>query len=290
MLQSYAYGLGQSRIGVQQRPRYGLIEIDGRKAGVLQILEAGALKNTLHAVILDRGPLWLDGFGEKRHWEAFLSAFSREFPARLGRKRRFIPEIDANSFILDLLHAYGWRQKSGSGYQTLWLDLTQSEDVLRKDLKKNWRNVLTKAEKSGLELVFDDTGRDLPWLLQHYTADRAAKGYDGPSVSLLKAMAAHALPRKEMLTAMACLRGKPVAGVLIFCHGGSATYQIGFTDDQGRSTGAHHMLLWHAVLALKARGIKDFDLGGLNDDTAKGVAAFKHGMGGDLLALPGIFG
>lgn len=281
LLQSYPYAQAMAEIS-GQKPRWGLIKIDKIDAGLVQILEVGFLKNLIHAVILDRGPLWFDGFGEKAHIEAFFNEFNRQFPNRIGRKRRIIPETD----IELASSAY---QKNGNGYQTIWLDLGQGEETLRANLKKNWRGTLQKAENTDFTLEWDSKGDHFQWLLQNYAVDKEAKGYDGLSVKLLKTLAKYYLPRGELVIGKASLNGKGVAGILILCHGSAATYQIGFTTPEGRDNGAHHLLLWQALGVLKFKRIRDFDLGGINDETAKGVKRFKEGLGGKAITISGMY-
>ena len=254
---------------------------------MLQIFEAGLFGKLLHAVILDRGPLWFDGFNTPENVEAFLVEFNRQFPARFGRKRRFIPEIENSNEVLNLFTKHGFQKTSVSNFETIWLDLTPDLEILRTNLKKNWRGVLQKAEKENITIEWDNKGAHFPWLMQNYAADRMTKGYDGPSVKLLKALAETFIPRGEMLIARALVNGKPIAGIMLLCHGMGATYQIGFSDKTGRTKGAHHILLWHALEYLKQNGITDLDLGGVNNETAKGVKQFKMGMGGTLFSNPG---
>ena len=70
------------------------------------------------------------------------------------------------------------------------------------------------------------------------------------------------------------LENDAIASILLLCLGCCATYQIGRISDTGWTYAAHNYLLWHAVKFLKDRGIKDFDLGGINDESAKGVKRF----------------
>ena len=281
LLQSYPYAQAMAETK-GQKPRWGLITIDGKEAGLVQILEVSLFFKAIHAVILDRGPIWFDGFGNSEHISAFFTELNRQFPNRIGRKRRIIPELEAN------LEPLGY-QKTGGGYETIWLDLTQSEQELRAGLKKNWRGALQKAEAAGFTLDWDNKGQHLNWLMQHYAVDKETKGYDGPSVKLLRTLAKYHLPRDEMLIGRACLDGKEVAGILILMHGSAATYQIGFTSPEGRDAGAHHLLLWQALGVLKFKRIRDFDLGGINDETAKGVKRFKQGMGGQTVKTGAIY-
>lgn len=281
LLQSYPYAQAMAELK-GQKPRWGLVKIDNQEAGLVQILEVGLFKNIIHAVILDRGPIWLDGFGEPAHVEAFFKEFNRQFKNRICRKRRIIPETAIN------LETLGF-EKTGSGYDTIWLDINRPVDELRDGLKKNWRGTLQKAEKANFTLEWDSKGDHLAWLIQNYAVDKETKGYDGPSVKLLKALVKYHLPRGEVVIGKANLDGKEVAGILILCHGCSATYQIGFTSDEGRSNGAHHLLLWQALGVLKFKRIKHFDLGGINDETAKGVKQFKEGLGGQITSISGMY-
>lgn len=281
LLQSYSYAHAMCKLN-NQTARWGMIEIDGVEAGIVQILEAGLLKNAIHAIILDRGPLWFDGFGNENHIKSFFTTFNQQFPARFGRKRRIIPETDLDLTSLGL-------KKSNKGYETLSIDLRKDLETLRANLKKNWRGALQKAEKSHITIEWDASGEHFPWLIQNYAVDRETKGYDGPSVKLIRALATTMLPRGEMLIGRAILNGQPIAGIMIICHGRGATYQLGFSNTAGRQHNAHHILLWHAIERLKNNGITDFDLGGTNDETAKGIKKFKQGMGGKAIQLSGLY-
>ncbi|MCB1532090.1 MAG: GNAT family N-acetyltransferase [Alphaproteobacteria bacterium] len=266
-----------------------MIEIDGREAGLVQILEAGFFGNLIHAVIVDRGPLWFEGFGSTAHFKAFTAELNRQFPRRFGRKRRFIPEIEDNPKTRNILKKNNFYPIGQHGYETIWVDLTQEENILMSTLKAQSRNKLRKAQKADLTIEWDEKGAYLPWLLTTYSLDKKEKSYDGPSVKLLQALGRTFLP-KNMLIGRALINDKPVGAILILCHGSGATYQIGWSSQEGRKTAAHHRLLWDAFCVLKNKGIKDFDLGGVNDGTAKGVKQFKSGMGGHLVRLPGLYG
>jgi len=266
----------------KQKPRWGVIMIDDEEVGLIQIMEAGIFKNLIHAVILDRGPLWFKGYTTEENIKAFFTEFNRQFPNRFGRKRRIIPETNIDIAPLGYKHI-------GGQYETIWIDVTQSQESLKAALKKSWRGTLNKAEKQNFKLEWDSKGEHFQWLMQHYAVDKETKGYEGPSVKLLKTLAKYHLPRGELLIGRASLDGKEVAGILILCHASGATYQIGFTTPQGRDHGAHHLLLWQALGVLKFKQIRDFDLGGINDDTAKGVKKFKQGMGGQTITLSGIY-
>lgn len=287
-LQSYAYAKAICPLH-RQSARWGVIMMDGVRAGLVQILEAKALGGLLHALMLDRGPLWFDGYGNDAHFAAFLQALRKNFPKRWGRKIRFIPEVIESAHVSSLLEQNGFTKMDGSAYQTLWLNLEPSEETLQQSMRKNWRNMLSKAGRENIEIEWDDTGKNFPWLAKTYLLDKAQKDYDGLSAETLKSLAQNFAAEKSLLIARAIKDGKPCGAALFFLHGRAATYQIGWTSDGGRRIGAQNLLLWESILRLKKNGYTDLDLGGGNDAAAKNVQKFKEGLGGSLLVLPGLY-
>ncbi len=282
LLQAPAYAWAMAKLN-RQKIRYGLITINGESAGYVQILEAGIFKNVVHAILLDRGPIWCKGFGSAEDFTAFISEFSKHFPGRLGRKIRFIPETPPEH--AQILKQSGFKP-IGQNYQTIWLNLRPPIETLHKNLKKNWRADLKKAEN--LKTIWSDEGHNFSWLMKNYEQDKRNKGYDGVSLKTMVHLAAEFSRGKNMLIGTALFDEKPIAAIVILTHGNAATYQLGYTSETGRKTHAHHLLLWQAIENLKQRGINDFDLGGINEDTAKGVKRFKMGMGGKIVETLGL--
>ncbi len=288
LLQSVPYGCVVAQMN-QQRLRHGIILIDEQEAGVVQILEAGLFRNMVHGLIIDRGPLWFDGRGGVDDMACFLDAFCRKFPKRLGRRIRFIPEVADTQNMHDLLVQYGFQKKGTHNYQTYWLDIKPDMDALRQNLSGRWLRQLKKAEKSNLEIVWSDEGAHFAWLMNNYGQDRDQRNYDGASVKTMIALSREFSRGKNMLIGTALLEGEPIASILLLNHGRASTYQIGYSSDIGREKRAHYALLWRALSELKERNIDAFDLGGVNDESAKGVKVFKEGMGGALHEMLGFY-
>lgn len=272
----------------RQQYRVGLIKVNGMPAGLVTIIEVGVMKNALHAVMIDRGPVWLSGYGHQEHFKAFAVALREAFPKRIGRRMRFIPECGGDPQMVKFLTALGFVSKSVP-YKTIWLDMRLSLEDLRADQKGRWRNALSKGEKSDLEIVLSDEGKHFSWAMLGYEKDKKEKGYPGADMKTIVAMAKQFSRGKNMIVATALFDAKPIASIVIFIHGRSATYQIGYTTKTGREKCAHHLLLWETVKRLKERKIDDFDLGGINDEDAKGVRDFKRGLGGEEIETPGLF-
>lgn len=275
------------RLHQQLMTRFGVIELDGQARGLIEIQEAG-LGKLIHAVTFHRGPLWLDEPASASEWKVFLDLYSSTFRKRPGRIRRFLPELE------DTPEARSWMDDTGftrvgEGYQTLWVDLRPETDTLRKNLKANWRNKLNGAERSGLSVEEDFKGSHADWLLSRYAADKAERGYGGAKPKFQQQLISDLVLDDGVMILRAMDGGTPVAGILVLQHGVSATYQVGWTSDTGRKTRAHHLLLWHAMIRLKSRGINWFDLGGINPDEAEGVTQFKAGLGGQDYTTVGLY-
>ncbi len=102
LLQHYPYAQTM-RLAHNMGARHGLISLDGQPAGIVQIGEVGVFRNAIHALSLDRGPLWFRGFGNPAHVALFFAEFNRQFPRRLGRRRRILPEVAFDDTTIERL-------------------------------------------------------------------------------------------------------------------------------------------------------------------------------------------
>lgn len=289
LLQHFPYAKAE-RLVNQRSARNGVIKIDGEEVGLVQVGEAALFGKLLHVVSLDRGPLWFPKCDTLENIGLFFAEFRRQFPRRLGRKVRILPEVDDGGLNRSVLAEAGLiRNEQFEGYQTLWLDLRANPDKLRGRMDSDFRRMLAKSEKSDLDISEDWSGLSADGFLGAYEADKAQKGYSGPSRQILEALLKFMVGRKEALILTAEISGELVAGVMLLVHGSAATYQVGFNLEAGRKAAAHHALLWRGLLALKDRGVLDFDLGGVNEAGARGVAKFKRQLGGRAVTLAGFY-
>lgn len=290
LLQHAAYAQADRDVN-QMGMRRGIIRIDGREAGLVQLGEVGLVRNLVHVVNLDRGPLWFEGLGTLEAQAAFFKLFAKEQPRRFGRKRRLLPEIEDTGPGRAVMETAGFtRADKYQGYETIWVDLRPEEERMRAKLDGNWRRFLSKSERAEFSVREDWLCEGADDFLRTYEADRAAKNYSGPSRRMLEALIRFMVPRGEAVILTAEREGEaPLAGMLMLLHGSSATYQVGWNLVEGRKVWAHHRLFWHAMVMLRARGITDFDLGGVNDESAQGIKRFKEGLGGRFVKLVGFY-
>jgi hypothetical protein len=57
-------------------------------------------------------------------------------------------------------------------------------------------------------------------------------------------------------------------------------YLFGATDEQGMQTSAAYLVQWEIVQALKAAGVRRYDLNGIDPERNPGTYHFKRGLSG----------
>ena len=199
-----------------------------------------------------------------------------------------IPEVPNDAQYIGILNKF-YTQVSPDGYQTVLVDLKKSEEDLRAGLHSKWRNQLRKAEKSGVEFSLDETGESFPRFMLNYKMDQYMKSYKNLSARHVKLYFKMFSQAGGAFLAHIGSPDDPLASALVFVHGNTATWQIGWLSDEGRKICANHLLLYKIVTILKERHITCFDLGGVNDADASGIKHFKMGMGGTLVASAGLY-
>ncbi|WP_119677674.1 lipid II:glycine glycyltransferase FemX [Indioceanicola profundi] len=270
-------------------PRLGVIELEDQPIGLIVMMEKRFL-GAVRVARLHRGPLIRPEAAKSAVLASVMQVLRQAYPTGLLRWTAIVPELPAGEETEAMLRWAGWRRDKGPGYRTVWLDLSRTEAELRAGLAQKWRNALNQAERVGLTVETDRDGSSLlPWLTERYMADKAAKGYRGPSPALLTRLRTAMHKDGDILVMRATKDGQDAAGILMLGHGLAATYQVGWTGEIGRRTRAHNLLLWRAALELKAQGRHWLDLGGLLPDQAPGVTSFKRGMGGEEVELAGVW-
>jgi lipid II:glycine glycyltransferase (peptidoglycan interpeptide bridge formation enzyme) len=278
MQQHWIYGASMRLPGMQIHRAE--VQLDGKTVALAQFI-CRRYAYLLGVALCTRGPIWLSEVSDSDK-ARIQRALKRSLPMSRPRIILFSPDLT------DPKHpSMASLTRVLTGYSTVMLDLSQPLTALRAGLHPYWRNRLSTAERSGLkiaELAHDSP--ELPRVLAEENRQRERKRFYALPLGFIE----HYLEEggaESALILQASWQSRPVAAMLFLIHGSSATYQLGWTNPQGRALNAHNLILWGAIERLQQRGIVKLDLGGVNTHDLPGISRFKINTGGEVITYAG---
>jgi len=205
------------------------------------------------------------------------------------RRRNLLLQIVPNAFegspraqlFKEAFSGFTARRAGPKSYRTFVLDLTPSLEQLRRSLDKKWRNQLNAAERNGLDVVALPANEAYEAFGRMYKQMRTRKTFDTTVDIEEFGRIQEQLPETQRMRILICLReGCPVAGLIAAVMGDSAVYLLGATSDEGLTAKGSYLLQWRLIQELKQKGVKWYDLGGIDPDKNPGVYHFKKGLSG----------
>jgi hypothetical protein len=278
--------------GEAVRDHYGMsveravIRSGNETLGIFQLFKKRFL-GVVDVSRLVRGPIWIDRLAGSAPRIEAMSAIAKSFSLPRRDLLFWTPELSDTPEHRDLMRKVG-KRRMVTGLSTAWLDITKTSEELLRGFSGNWRNMLRAGKRANLKTRIRDDGKGVSTHLAAYDAFRQQKRFVGPPSELIRSMSENG-SKGDIVTLTAGTTQQIVAGILFVRHGNSATYYTSWNSDEGRNSRAHNVLLWRAIQELRERGIKWLDLGGLNTESAAGVARFKIGLGGEIVTLSGTY-
>jgi hypothetical protein len=264
------------------RPCPLAITFDDRMIGVCMLRRGQVMGGLLQAVTIDRGPLFINPDDALLYQAAFWNWFHRQYPKRLGRRRRLIPEFSNEDQQID----FGVLRPIPP-YQTSWIDLGLPEETLKKNMRKNWRHSLRQAETQNVIIQDQVDDKNLRKILL-FAAQQNKSGQQPAHFDFLyRLSAAFRTSGQLYLFYLTSADRGPLAGGIFYGHGKAVTWQVGFVTEAGRSGLANYAMLWAAIRAFRRRGFCYLDLGGLINQENSGLNYFKQGLGGEDVQFVG---
>jgi lipid II:glycine glycyltransferase (peptidoglycan interpeptide bridge formation enzyme) len=283
------WSAGRLQAGAQNLSHL-VLRKDGELAGLAQVAIRKLPFVPCGVATVYWGPLWRrrgrDVSGEDL--ARLMSALKDEYASKRGCLLRVWPAsfrdsaMDASDPTLEVLRAHGFRSHDESApYRTLLLDLSPSEDDLRKNLDSKWRNQLKAAEKAELRLTegsSDAMYETFTALLQEMVSRKKFE----TQVDYERYARIHRdLPPTLKMRLIICWQGDdPVAAGVFSAVGDTGTYVFGATANSGLRLNGSNLIQWTAIKWMKARGCRWYDLGGVDPAGNPGVYRFKKGIAG----------
>lgn len=163
---------------------------------------------------------------------------------------------------------------------TLILDLRKSEDELMSAMSKKTRQYIRKSQREDLEFREVTSAREINACLSiyHETAERAGFGLHSDGYyHLVKSALGKASPIFAAFTRSSddSPYDRPVSFVWFAASNTTSFELYGGMNDDGMNLRANYGLKWHAICAMKERGVIRYDVNGLLND---GISNFKRGF------------
>lgn len=285
LIQCWAYGEAKAGTGPWRVERGLITGPDGAAVGAAQVL-LRQLRFVGDAMAwLNRGPLRLAGVAATPELEAgMLAAVAAHYAGARGLYLRIAPMAPASgedAFDPVSAEAAGLAVTETPGWASAVLDLAAGEDERRAALHGKWRNALVKAERAEIEVRHGDSDDLFERFIVGHRAHMKRLGPEGGLDEWLLCGIKSVLPAdRPLLVALAMIDGRAAAGMVFVRYGDTAEYLAGHADDKGRAENASQLLLWSAMMRLKALGCRRFDLGGMDEIlTPDGIFRFKARTG-----------
>jgi GNAT acetyltransferase-like protein len=164
-------------------------------------------------------------------------------------------------------------------YRTFLLDLDPGLEELRKRLDKKWRNQLSRAERNDMRMITGTGVAEFRTFCLLYNQMRQRKAFETTVDVEEFARIQDDLPESHRMRVSICEdKGVPVAGLVASAMGDSAIYLLGATSDEGLNSKGSYLLQWNLLEWLKEKGMKQYDLGGIDPVGNPGVYSFKKGF------------
>ncbi|MDQ3099646.1 MAG: peptidoglycan bridge formation glycyltransferase FemA/FemB family protein [bacterium] len=168
---------------------------------------------------------------------------------------------------------------------TSQLDITQTEDDLLKNMRKNTRSEIKKALQSPITIETSDNPDDIQKFYE-IQLDTAKRQHFVPfSYDFLHIQFENFRTKDLVKLYSAKVNNETIAMAFIIFYGQEAVYHYGASTPLAREYPAAYLLQWEAIKEAKRRGLKKYNFWGVSpegqsDHRFYGVSIFKRGFGG----------
>lgn len=276
--QDWDYGRFKELAGGIQARRFKIVDAN-IVVGIFQTFEKKPKWSPhIRIIYLNRGPLILEN---STSYKALLILIAKKYSLLKGCVFLLNPFKSLRNGIMKDLRESRFFNLKLSFYETSYVDLMESEAVLRSKLHSKWRNQLVKSEKSDAEVYHDLSETHVEFILKTYDEMVRNKQFNALRSDELRVLFEVFIKHKKLIISVALDSEETIIGYTIyltFCN--RAVYFIGWSNSKGRKLNVSNLLLWNSIVYLKKGNYKELDLGGYDSKNLPGIASFKKRLGG----------
>jgi hypothetical protein len=232
------------------------------------------------------GPVWrrLDVPEDVQVFRQAIRALRNEFSLRRGLVLRIYPlafygkDDDLKQILTDEGFSF---HDDGKSHRTLIMNLEPSLQEIRAGLDQKWRNCLNRAIKNGLEIIQGEDEILFQEVTKIYLEMVRRKGLvDLSDIGHLIKVQRDLPPELKLKVILCRLNGEICAGAIFSAIGTTAVYLVGASSNAGLKSNGSYMVQWAFVEWIKEKGLRYYNLNGINPETNPGTYHFKRGLAG----------
>jgi peptidoglycan pentaglycine glycine transferase (the first glycine) len=165
------------------------------------------------------------------------------------------------------------------------LDIRTTEEELLKQMKKNTRYSIRKAEKDGVKIKKSQSLDDFEIFWNIYMTTATRQQFIPYSREYLKKEFELFLKNNKAVLFFGTYHDEPVSTAFVVYANGSGYYHHGASNQKFPSVPASEYVQWAAIQEAKARGCEHYNFWGIVPESATkhpwyGLSKFKRGFGG----------
>ncbi len=269
---------------------YCVIEKEGEVSAIAQVrIKTIPILNRGIAYIR-WGPLWQlrNRSPEPENLRVALQELHAEYVVKRKLVLRIMPNITDKA---EIFSSSGFEKFTNhKPYRTFVVDISESPEEIRKRFRKKWRYSLKQAEKKGVAVKSGSSLEMFDTFLNLYRSMHNRKKFkEFVDVNSFRNIQQLLSPQNKMKIFIAYFENNPVASIVVSGMGNTGIYLLGGSNEIGLKYSASYLLQWKAIEWLKEKGIRFYDLGGIDPDANPGVYTFKKGMGGEDVSFIGTY-
>lgn len=174
-------------------------------------------------------------------------------------------------------------------YHSFVLRVDDSEEGIRKRLRKSFRRDVKYAENAQIEII-QGAGEEFCDILEKlYLVSLQRKNFQGLNPKEFIGPQQMLSAVEKMNITIAYFDGEPTAVHLASNLGDTSVVLLAASNEKGLACGASYLVWYKGAIAALNAGMKWYDLGGIDPDKNPNVYQFKSRMGGDEALHIGAF-
>lgn len=308
-LQTWEWGQIKQSFGWSVFPRVWLDETGALRGAALVLqrkLKIGGFNTGANLLYVPRGPML---FWEDTFWRGKILADLKDLAHRMGAifikidpevidgkgvpgTSTFTEEPLGREVVRDLIeHGWVFSREQIQFANTIWLDLSQPEEVLLSRMKQKTRYNLRLAQKKGV-IIREGDRNDLALLYHMYAETSVRDGFVIRPESYYRMVWQTFLDGGKATILIAEVGGETVAGLVMFHFKQKAWFFYGMSRNVHREKMPGYLLQWEAIRVAKRLGCEVYDMWGAPtafspNDPLWNVYRFKEGFGGEVIRTIG---